>query len=672
MSGSIIKLGSDSMALVNIIDLQSNEIIYANERCIDEFGEVVGSTCYEVLQKDKNAPCYNCPSKKDLLSYPVGTSFEWEHQNSINQKYYLFNEIIVLWDGNRKVKIQVGVDITQHKALEEELQEEKRSAVSSFETLLDATIEGIFLYDKDRKCKLANKVVADIFGYTKEEMVNVPALDFVAPESHELIKIHMQNKNQEPYEAILLRKDGTKFPGILRGHDLVLAGEKIRVSAVMDISESKKYEAKILKLAQYDLLTGLPNRALLKEHIHRAIQRSSRNFDYYALLFIDLDNFKTVNDTVGHNIGDMVLLEAARRLKKAIRSSDIVARLGGDEFVVLIDSEEMDKNLVIHQVNVIAQNILDELKVPYLIEENEFRITASIGIKLFNNDIMSMDELMKYADSAMYNAKEEGRNTFKFFNPKLQCVMEEKIILVDSLRQALEKSEMKLHYQPQVCSKAKISGVEALIRWKHSKKGFIPPSEFIPVAEESGLIIELGEWIVEEAVKQIKRWEADSQKCDWRVSINVSSKQFEDAKFISMIENILHKYGVKAEKIRLELTEGILIKNIDETLIKLHELKKMGLSLSIDDFGTGYSSLSYLKKLPIDELKIDQSFIRELIEDVNDEVITQTIITIGNQFGLEVIAEGVETKEQYEKLIDMGCHYFQGYLFSKPKEAELL
>ena len=661
-------------ALVYVIDLKTYEIIYVNAKCVKEFGQVIGKTCYETIQKNENTPCTFCPISFtiDSLSFSVGKTFEWENRNSKNGCYYSFNVHTALWSDNREVIIYIGIDVTKQKKLEKELLEEKDSAIDSFITLLDATIEGILIFDENKKCVLVNKVAMELFGYAKEEMIGKFALEFVDSSSHDLVKSYIQIENQEPYVANMLKKDNSIFPAMLRGHNLVLAGKKVRVSAIIDITDRKKYEEEILKLAHYDMLTGLPNRVLLKKYIQTSLKRSSRNSEYNALMFIDLDNFKVVNDTIGHDVGDLVLVEAALRIKNAIREDDIVARLGGDEFVVLVDMSKKNRDTAINNVEVIAQKILDSLEAPYIIENYDLRVTASIGIKLFNDESLSMDELMKYADSAMYNAKEEGRNTFCFFNPELQEIMEDKILLTDNLRKAIDSNSMSLFYQPQVTSeKNKIVGVEALIRW-NSTNGIISPASFIPIAEESGLIIKLGEWILDEAIKQIKLWESDSEKKNWRISINVSPKQFEDKTFMPVIKAMLLKHDVETCKIRLELTEGILIQNINETLKKLHKLKEMGLSLSIDDFGTGYSSLSYLKQLPMDELKIDQSFIRDIIEDENDEIITQTIISIGKKFGLEVIAEGVETKEQYEKLISMGCKYFQGYLFFKPMRVEYL
>jgi EAL domain-containing protein (putative c-di-GMP-specific phosphodiesterase class I) len=294
---------------------------------------------------------------------------------------------------------------------------------------------------------------------------------------------------------------------------------------------------------------------------------------------------------------------------------------------------------------------------------------------LFVDDEHSIDDLMKYADSAMYNAKANGRNTFNFFDPKLQQMIERKAFLIERLRKAVEHHSMMLYYQPQIIlvnGFLQFVGVEALIRWNDPKDGMISPGKFIPIAEESGLIVPLGEWVLQEAIRQLKQWESDDCKKEWRISVNVSYKQFEKDDFVTIIESLIHEYDISPEKLRLELTESLLVKNMQEALNKINHLKGLGLSLSIDDFGTGYSSLSYLKQLPIDELKIDQSFIRDLASDPNDVIIVETILSIGQKFGLEVIVEGVETEEQYEKLISMGCKYFQGYLFGRPVEPSYL
>lgn len=547
-----------------------------------------------------------------------------------------------------------------------------KNSVNLFKIFIDSTIEGLIISDEDGFCIDTNKVSPLLFGYEYGEMVGKNSLDFVAPQSYELVKKMMKNSSQEPYEAFVKRKDGSIFPAIVRGRDLMLESKKIRVSAILDISDIKKNEEKILKLAHYDILTELPNRILLKDYIQKALKQSSKTFHYGALLCIDIDYFKSINDLAGHEIGDTVLVEASKRIKKSIRQNDIAARLGGDEFAILIDTYKTNKREALCNLEVIVKKILFELQKPYIVSQYDFHLSASIGIAFFNNDNHCADELMKYADSAMYNAKSNGRNTFNFFDPKLQSLIEEKIKLINDLRKAIKEHAFHLNYQPQISSDTKIVGVEALVRWKHPESGMISPAAFIPAAEESGLIVPLGEWILEEAVKQIKLWETDAVKKHWHISVNISYRQFEKDDFTQSAQKILEKHSVKAEMLRLELTESLLIKNTSEALNKLHKLKQMGFSISIDDFGTGYSSLSYLKELPIDELKIDQSFIRDLTIDPNDEIITQTIISIGKKFGLEVIAEGVETQEQYEKLLGMGCQYFQGYLFAKPTTPDLL
>ncbi|MCK9455640.1 EAL domain-containing protein [Sulfurimonas sp.] len=440
------------------------------------------------------------------------------------------------------------------------------------------------------------------------------------------------------------------------------------------MTEQKKLEAEVLRLLNYDSLTNLVNRNFLNFFITKSIERSAKTSLYSALLFINLDNFKGVNNKCGNRIGDRLLVESANIIKKSLQKKDVISRVGGDEFVVLVETQEKDETHVIKIFAKTTQIILENLKNLCVIDKYEFYISASIGIKLFNNNIASADELMLHANNAMCNAKRNGKNTFCFFDPKLQKMMEDKIKLTYSLKEAIEKDLMSLYYQTQIFTKKKekIVGVEALIRWNHPARGMISPADFIPLAEESGLIVPLGEWIIDEVCKQINIWKSDEIKKHWRISINVSSKQFELDSFVTTIKNIVDKNDINPTMIRLELTESLLIKNIDKVLDTLHKLKEMGFSLSIDDFGTGYSSLSYLKKLPINELKIDQSFIRDLTLDINDEIITKTIISIGEQFGLEVIAEGVETKEQYKKLVEIGCEYFQGYLFSKPVRAEQL
>ena len=665
-------------ALVYVIDLSNYEIVYANKKCIDEFGNIHGKTCFKVLQKEQENPCPFCPLNQQYtipLSVPLGTTYEWENINSINNHHYMFTDRIMLWKDGRKVKVQIGIDITDQKELEKQILKEKDDFINSFKILIDSTLEGLIIYDENKYCIRVNAVAPKLLGYTEDEMIGKHGLDFIAPSSYDFVKSAIQINDQKPYEAEMIRKDGSIFPAILRGRDLILVNKKIRVSAIIDISEIKLKEKKILELAHYDSLTSLPNRLLLKELLTVMIKRIERNNSYGALLFIDLDHFKMVNDTKGHDIGDIVLIETAKRIQKAVRQSDITARLGGDEFVVLLEISNNNENLVINDINSIAKKILNEIRKPYLISNYDFRLSVSIGIALFNDSSNSIDELMKFADTAMYHAKENGKNKYTYFDPILQQKVEEKVNLLERLNEAIEKEMMVLHYQPQISfknGKNEIIGVEALVRWIDPIHGIIPPNHFIPLAEETNLIVPLGEWILKKAIEQIKIWENDSIKKEWRISINISSKQFEKDNFSNLLKSLINEYKIEPKKLRLELTESLLIKNTEKNLKKIEDIYSLGVTLSIDDFGTGYSSLSYLKQLSINELKIDQSFIRDLVSDPNDFIIVETIISIGNKFNLEVIAEGVETQEQYEKLLSMGCTYFQGYLFGKPTNSSLL
>ena len=670
MFDSMREIVETTGALVYIIDVSTYEVIYANTQCKKEFGDIVGKTCYKVLQKDRKSPCGFCPLQqqdKDPALLPVGTTYQWENKNSINNHHYMFVDRIINWEDGRKVKVQIGIDISKQKELELQILKEKNDFIDSFKILIDSILEGIIIYDENRYCIRVNGVAPKLLGYTAEEMIGKHALDFVAPTSQKLVKDNIQNHNQQQYEAEMIRKDGSIFPVILRGRDLVLLGKKIRVSAFIDISEIKKKEKKILELAYYDNLTTLPNRLLLKELLTVMIKRIERNNYYGAVLFIDLDNFKMVNDTKGHEIGDFVLIETAKRLQNSLRETDIVARLGGDEFVIVLEIPEQNKDIAINNISIAAKKILDEIKKPYLISNFDFRLTVSIGIALFKEDEFSIEELMKFADTAMYASKANGRNRFSYFDPVLQYLVEEKAHLFEKLHKAIEKESMVLYYQPQISienEKSQIIGMEALVRWNSDK--IISPSDFIPLAEETGLIMPLGEWILIKVFEQMKIWEKDLIKKEWQVSVNISYKQFEKNEFLDLLKSLIEKYQINPTKLKLELTESLLIKNTQENLNKIKEINNLGISLSIDDFGTGYSSLSYLKQLSISELKIDQSFIQDIVIDSNDFIIVETILSIGNKFNLKVIAEGVETKEQYEKLLSMGCSFFQGYLFGRP------
>ncbi|MBV5278292.1 MAG: EAL domain-containing protein [Campylobacteraceae bacterium] len=427
----------------------------------------------------------------------------------------------------------------------------------------------------------------------------------------------------------------------------------------------------IIKLSYYDSLTNLPNRAMLSEQLRLSMNASRKSKSYGALLFMDLDNFKSINDIKGHASGDKLLVLMAQRLEKIARQNDVVSRFGGDEFAVLLPNIGLDIKEAAQYAEDMAMQILVATKEPFLIENHPFYLTCSIGVVLFSHNDLA-ESLIAHADSAMYAAKASGRNAIRFFDENVQKIMEEKSSMLQELRDAIDFKQFTLYYQIQVDEEGNTKGVEALIRWIHGKRGLVSPGDFIPLCEESGLILPLGTWVLNEAVLQISRWSTDIQKSHWRISINVSAKQFEQENFVDLVTNAIEKAHIKPSLLRLELTESLLIGDARKALQKIEKLKSMGISLSVDDFGTGYSSLQYLKQLSVDELKIDQSFIRDFLTQKSDALIVETIISIGKTMNMEVIAEGVETQEQFAKLKLMGCENFQGYFFGKPLPPQKL
>ena len=383
-------------------------------------------------------------------------------------------------------------------------------------------------------------------------------------------------------------------------------------------------------------------------------------------MFIDLDNFKTLNDTYGHDSGDALLQQVAARLISCVRQDDTVARLGGDEFVVLLEdlSNEMPETAAIAKC--VCEKILKALNQSYLIENNFRYSTPSIGVTLFIDHQESVEELLKRADMAMYEAKTAGRNTIRFFDQKMQDMLMTKAALEDDLRRAIFKAEFQLYYQPQVISSGQLIGVEALLRWKHTLRGFVSPAEFIPLAEECGLIIPLGHWVLETACKQIVSWENNAEMNNLTIAVNVSARQFYQPNFVEEVLTILKETGANPFRLKLELTESMLVEDIEDIIIKMTLLRAVGVSFSLDDFGTGYSSLSYLKRLPLDQLKIDQGFVKNILIDSNDAAIAKMVVALGLSLNLNVIAEGVELEAQRDYLAQLGCHTYQGYLFNCP------
>lgn len=433
-----------------------------------------------------------------------------------------------------------------------------------------------------------------------------------------------------------------------------------------DITSRKSAEAKARTMALHDDLTGLPNRYLMRDRLVHALSSKQAQPGYGAVLMLDLDHFKEVNDTLGHASGDMLLEQATVRLINTVRQTDTVSRFGGDEFVIILEYVGSDLEKALKNTKNISETIREKLAEPYLLCGHQLEVTPSVGVVLFNSEHDEPEELIKQADIALYSAKDSGRNQVRFFDPLLQEEAIERALLVRDLRQAIERKELVLFYQPVVDAQKNIIGVEALLRWFHPKYGLVPPDKFIPLAEKSGLILPIGEWVLTTACQQLVEWQQDLQRKHWRVAVNVSAKQLGHDDFVETVRNTVITTGAPADQLSIELTESVLQENVDGTVDKMGALRQLGVRFSLDDFGTGYSSLSYLKRLPIDNLKIDKSFVKDIFNDPSDADIIRTIIALAKNLEVAVVAEGVETVEQFEWLLENECTYFQGYLFSRP------
>ncbi len=474
------------------------------------------------------------------------------------------------------------------------------------------------------------------------------------------------------WQMLILTEDGRQL-AIMRLNTLAAVVLAVILSAIIfhQYARSLLLRRELEVLAGQDPLTLLPNRRELMDRLRKAVNLGARLGTSGALLFIDLDHFKNINDTRGHNMGDLLLKEVAQRLVASVREMDTVARLGGDEFMVMLENLGDDLDSAARQAKVVSEKILRRINQPYVLGVSELHhSTASIGIALFSPNELSVDELIKQADVAMYQAKDAGRNLMRFFDAEMQVRLNERAAMEADLREGIEKGQFVLHYQPQVDSAGAVFAAEALVRWVHPQRGLVEPGQFIPLAEEAGLIGELGKWVLVTTCVQLARWAAQPRMSQLVLSVNVSSHQFSQADFVDQVTQVLLQTGADPRRLKLELTESIMIRNVDDVMAKMNALKAQGIGFSLDDFGTGYSSLSYLKRLPMDELKIDQGFVRDILLDANDAAIARMVIALADSMGLTVIAEGVETSAQRDFLAELGCHHYQGYLFSGPLPAQ--
>lgn len=553
-----------------------------------------------------------------------------------------------------------------------------RASFAEQQAILNNVQVGV-VFIRNRVIQLANRHAEQIFGYGPGTMRNLQTrLLCLSEEQHIAIEerakaVFKHAGGVYEDELSLQRSDGSAFWARLRGSMLASANPAAgSLWVIDDITRRKEAENEINRLAFYDPLTRLPNRRLLRERLKQALISSARSEKVGALLFIDLDNFKTLNDSLGHDTGDLLLQQVAQRLTDCVRGDDTVSRLGGDEFVVMLEELSETQVDAANQAENVGEKILAALNETYGFANTEYHSTASIGITLFEDNRESIEELLKRADLAMYQAKAAGRNTLRFFNPEMQAAVAERAALENSLHEAIVKEQFLLHYQPQVGGDGQVTGVEVLLRWNHPERGMIAPTGFIPLAEETGLILPLGHWVLKTACAQVAAWATRPEMSHLSVAINVSARQFHRDDFVAQVLAVIGQTGADPSRIKLELTESLLVANVEDVIDKMNALKKVGIGFSLDDFGTGYSSLSYLKRLPLDQLKIDQAFVRDILQDSDDVAIAKMIVVLAESLNLSVIAEGVETEAQREFLARQGCHAYQGYLFSRPVPVQEL
>lgn len=553
-------------------------------------------------------------------------------------------------------------NITERKLLEEEL----RIAAVAF-----ACQNGMIITDSKGVILRVNPAFVRLTGYSAEEAIGkTPAMLHSGRQGilfYQQMWEQLQKNGFWQGEIWNKRKNGEIYAEMLTITAIQSDEQGVThfVGSFTDITENKKAEAEIHRLAYYDPLTKLPNRRLLQDRLSQTIVATARSGLHGAMFFIDLDHFKALNDSRGHDVGDLLLVDVAQRLRDAVREKDTVARQGGDEFVVLMEDLGKTTKEAAILAELLGNKIREALAAPFNLHGFEYHCKISIGVGLFHAHD-TVEDLFKHADLALYQAKTSGRDKLRFFDPAMQVAIDQRISLETALHKAVKLDQLRLYYQPQVDAAHRVVGVEALLRWQHPLLGLLPPDEFIPLAEDTEMILPIGLWVMETACAQIKDWEHDVLTNELQIAVNVSARQFRQPDFVAQVQSVLASSGVNPARLKLELTESMLLDDVPDTIAKMQAIKLLGVCFSMDDFGTGYSSLSYLAQLPLDQLKIDKSFVRNIPGSKNDEAIARAIITIGMGLNMNVIAEGVETERQHGFLEANGCHEYQGYLFSRP------
>jgi len=625
-----------------------------------------GTTDYNYIDKEQ-ADFVRASDLKSIESGGEIVSEHWVTYAEDKRKVLLEVTRTPVYDSAQQLIGVLGVahDITKRAETEAKLRQSAK--------VFESTLEGVFITDKNSKILDVNQSFIDITGYDRQEAIGANPNIFSSGKHDKNFFTNMWSSinktGQWRGEIWNKRRDQKVFPMWLTISTVKNENNEVinYVAVFTDITEIKQSQSELNFLAHHDALTSLPNRLFFNQKLDKALSHAKRIDSKLAILFIDLDRFKNINDSFGHTAGDHLLIHLSERLKKTVRLEDTISRISGDEFIILFEDIKSTETVVSA-----IEKIMDVFSSSFPIEGHNIRITASVGISLYPMDGINATDLIRNADAAMYRAKDEGRNTYQFYTRDLTTKAFERVIMETELREALTKKEFYLHYQPQIDLQTKqLIGLEVLLRWRHPRLEVVSPDLFIPLAEDSGLINPIGEWVLKEACQQAKKW-IDQGFLFGRIAVNISGVQVNKGQLPNIVRNTLRETGLPATSLELEVTESFIMKQADNAIVQLNELRKLGILLSIDDFGTGYSSLSYLKRLPVHKLKIDRSFVCDIDEDSDDRAIINAIIAMGNSLGLAVIAEGVENKEQEHYLLSSGCNEAQGFFYSRPVPADEL
>jgi diguanylate cyclase (GGDEF)-like protein/PAS domain S-box-containing protein len=599
--------------------------------------------------------------------------FEKEYRRKDGSLVPLRLNGVLIGDGSRRVVWSIVEDISADRRAQDLVRESEMR----LRTLIEQSPLAIS-FSRDGVTLEVNARYLSMFGYNSvEEVCPTPLLQRIAPSHRGEMQALIERRREGQaaptnYETVGLRKDGSEFPLFVSSKRIQLADGPLTMSFLMDFTERKQAEERIRHLAFFDQLTLLPNRELLQDRINQALSTSARSGRYGALLLLNLDNFKSVNDTLGHAAGDALLQQAAARLSAELRAGDTLARGDGDEFVVLLEDLAPQPLAAAGQAKAFGLKMMTAASGSYQLANGTLHVSCSVGATILAGHRQTTQDLIKQANIALHQAKKSGRNALRFFDPRMQESVSARAALEGELRKAIADSQFTLHYQLQVDESGRELGVEALLRWNHPQRGLVLPAEFIALAEETHMIVPIGEWVIDTACARLAAWSRKARTRELSIAVNVSSLQFQQAEFAVQVLGCIRRHGIDAHKLKLELTETLLQGDLERTVSTMNLLKAQGVQFALDDFGTGYSSLQYLKRLPLDELKIDKSFVRDIASDANDRAIVSTIIAIAGHLALEVMAEGVETGEQLEVLRECGCNRYQGYLFGRPEAADSL